>query len=144
MPKINIEERFIIPTNHMKEFAPLLYRYAPEDCFRLTKFYDDCGQMFWPHDKHLRTVRCLFLQTGQGEFKLVVAEDIEKLFDYSDKNIPATCIRCDVPANELASFMEPDLGIASFIAVRHPHHNQRVETLCMLADIYFSSKDNAA
>ena len=87
MPKINIEERFIIPTNHMKEFAPLLYRYAPEDCFRLTKFYDDCGQMFWPHDKHLRTVRCLFLQTGQGEFKLVVAEDIEKLFDYSDKNI---------------------------------------------------------
>ena len=123
-----------IPTNHMKEFAPLLYRYAPEDCFRLTKFYDDCGQMFWPHDKHLRTVRCLFLQTGQGEFKLVVAEDIEKLFDYSDKNIPATCIRCNVPANELASF----------IAVRHPHHNQRVEMLCMLADIYFPSKDNAA
>ena len=28
MSKINIEERFIIPTNHMKEFAPLLYRYA--------------------------------------------------------------------------------------------------------------------
>ncbi|MFD3316572.1 hypothetical protein ACE414_03010 [Alteromonas macleodii] len=134
MSKINIEERFIIPTNHMQEFATLLYRYAPEDCIRLTKFYDDCVQLFWPHDKHLRTVRCLFLQTGQGEFKLVVAEDIEKLFGYSDKNIPATCIRCDVPANELASF----------IAVCHRHHNQRVEMLCMLADIYFPSKDNAA
>ena len=48
------------------------------------------------------------------------------------------------PANELASFMEPELGIANFIAVRHPHHNQRVEMLCMLADIYFPSKDNAA
>ena len=31
MSKINIEERFIIPTNHMKEFAPLLYRYAPDN-----------------------------------------------------------------------------------------------------------------
>jgi len=40
--------------------------------------------------------------------------------------------------------MEPELGIANFIAVRHPHHNQRVQMLCMLADIYFPSKDNAA
>jgi len=75
---------------------------------------------------------------------LVYEDKIETLFDNSDKNIPATCIRCDVPANELASFMGPELGIASFIAVRHPHHNQRVEMLCMLADIYFLSKDNAA
>lgn len=144
MPKINIEERFIIPTNYMKEFAPLLYRYAPEDCFRLTKFYDDCGQMFWPHDKHQKTVRCLLLQTGQGVFKLVYEENIETLFDYSDKNIPATCIRCDVPINDIVSFMEPNLGIANFIAARHPYHNQRVEMLSMLADFYFPSKENAA
>ncbi len=52
MSKINIEERFIIPTNKMKEFAPVLYRFIPQDFFRLIKFYDDCGQMFWPHDKH--------------------------------------------------------------------------------------------
>lgn len=144
MPKINIEERFIISTNDMTEFAPLLYRYAPEDCFRLTKFYDDRGQMFWPHDKHQKTVRCLLLQTWQGVFKLVYEENIEALFDYSDKNIPATCIRCDVPINEIVSFMEPNLGIANFIAARHPYHNQRVEMLCVLADIYFPSKENVA
>lgn len=122
----------------------LQIKFCRRSGLRLTKFYDNHGQIFWPHDKHQKTTRCLFLQTGQGVFKLVYEENIEALFDYSDKNIPATCIRCDVPINEIASFMEPNLGIANFIAARHPHHNQRVEMLCMLADIYFPSKENAA
>lgn len=65
MSKINIEERFMISTQHMKESSLLLYSFTPEGCFRLTKFYDDCGQMFWSHDKQQKTSRCLFLQTGQ-------------------------------------------------------------------------------
>ena len=144
MPKINIEERFMIPTAGMKEYAPTLYTYPPEDCFRLTKFYEDCGHTFWPYDNHKVTSKLLFLQTGQGVFKLVHENDIEALYAVSDKNVTATCIRCNVPTGEIASLMEPNLGIANFIAARHPSHDRRVEMLCMLADIHSLSQNSAA
>lgn len=144
MSKINIDaSKFMIPTTGMKPHKPTFYSHPPANCTKLTAFYEDCGQLNWPHDMHTDTVKAWFIQTNRGVFKLVLEEFIECMFDYLDENVKATCIRCNVPRAEIGHYLNATTGAAFFIATRHPAHARRVEMLCTLHDQFDAKVANA-
>lgn len=135
--------KFMIPTLGMSHFSPTFYFHPPANCTKLTTFYEDCGQLNWPYDLQADSVKAWFVQTYRGDFKLVLEEFIEMMFDYLDENIKATCIRCNVPRAEIGNYLKGSIGAATFIASRHPLHKCRVDMLCQLYDLHHSMTTNA-
>lgn len=130
---------FHIPTAGMSALEKVVglrsgMRKAVElgDCARLTKFYEDAGQLHWYHGRNVQTFDGYFVQAWDQEMCFVVEDDtlgICTVAPYLDVNIKCEVIKCRVPMLMVGKYMSAVHGALLFLSHFHPSQEVRVSAL---------------
>lgn len=138
---MKLDWKFYIPTDEMK----IIDMYSGEhkhqgDCVRLTKFFEDAGQLHWKHGRGVQTINGYFVQAWDQEMVFVVEDralNIGSVAQYLDANIRCEVIKCRVPLDEAYKYEQAQYGALLFLSEFHPSHQMRVDALEEMAERYF-------